>query len=317
MGYLDGYILEVKKYVEIHSDITELELIRYVYLTLGLRLSFDEKFLPFGNSKTRQNMYKYHCQSKLDLEECMKTNKVICKSCAHILEYVLKQFDVDIKTVVDEDDTRKCPHVYNVIKQKDGRTYVVDLQEDLYNIQSHYFTRNFGIDSIKEMNPVISRLELEQIDRKLGLLFDSRYYADEYLYLIKLIADSISDFKEKTQFILENIDVYPLDNMGYTDIEWHHKTILEYFFNKNDFDYQKSTGKIRIIDCYKDINGIRKYILCISVQNGQETDIYLYNRKQSRYCKLDINNFAKALKNGLIMHNCSVPNLKRTLKKIC
>lgn len=34
MGYLDEYILEVKKYIAIHPDITELELIRYVYLIL-------------------------------------------------------------------------------------------------------------------------------------------------------------------------------------------------------------------------------------------------------------------------------------------
>lgn len=170
MGYLDEYILEVKKYIAIHPDITELELIRYVYLTLGERLSFNEKFLPFGNSKTRQNMYKYHSQFKNDLEECLKSTKIICKSSSYILEYILRSFKVDIKTLVDQDDIRKCPHVYNIIKQKDGRTYFVDLQEDLYNIQSHYFTKNFGIDSIKEMNMVISRFEQEQIDRKIGQL---------------------------------------------------------------------------------------------------------------------------------------------------
>lgn len=316
MGYLDEYILEVKKYIAIHPNITELELIRYVYLTLGERLSFNEKFLPFGNSKTRQNMYKYHSQFKNDLEECLKNAKIICKSSSYILEYILRSFKVDIKTLVDQDDIRKCPHVYNMIKQKDGRTYFVDLQEDLYNIQSHYFTKNFGIDSIKEMNMVISRFEQEQIDRKIGYISSDYYYADEYLYLIRLMSDSITDFRERVQFILENIDVYSLEKMGYTDIEWHHKTILEHFFNKDEFDYQKSTGKIRMIDCYKDINGERKYILCISVQTGQVTDIYLYNRKRAKYCKVDISNFAHAVKNGLIVHNCSVPNLNRILKKI-
>ena len=71
-----------------------------------------------------------------------------------------------------------------------------------------------------------------------------------------------------------------------------------------------------MIDCYKDINGERKYILCISVQTGHVTDIYLYNRKRAKYCKVDISNFAHAVKNGLIVHNCSVPNLNRILKKI-
>lgn len=101
MGYLDEYILEVKKYIAIHPDITELELIRYVYLNLGKRLSFNERFLPFGNSKTRQNMYKYHSQFKNDLEECLKSAKIICKSSSYILEYILRSFKVDIKTLVD------------------------------------------------------------------------------------------------------------------------------------------------------------------------------------------------------------------------
>lgn len=315
MGYLDTFILEVKKYIEKHSDLTERELIRYVYITLGLRLSFDEKFIPFGNTEARQNMYKYHSRLKKDLEECMKKNKAMCRSCSYILEYVLKHFDVDIKTVVDEDDTRKCPHVYNVIKEKNGTTYIVNLQEDLYNIQSHYFTKNFGIDSIKEMNQVISKMEQEQMDRKIAYIIDE-YYADEYLYLLRSVADSITNFGDKVQFILENIDVYPLENMGHTDTEWHHQDILEYFFDKDEFDYQKSVGKIRMIDCYKDINGVRKYILCISVQNGSETDIYLYNRKKAKYCKLDISFFARTVKNGLVIHNCTVPGLGRALKKL-
>ena len=34
---------------------------------------------------------------------------------------------------------------------------------------------------------------------------------------------------------------------------------------KDEFDYQKSTGKIRMIDCYKDINGERNYVQNLSL----------------------------------------------------
>lgn len=316
MDDLDKYVSEIKEHIKTIPDISEIELIRYVYLNLGRKLSFDETFMPFGNSKSRQNMYKYHSRLKKDLNECLKNNKAICKSLSYILEYVLKSFGVDIKTITDEDDIRKCPHVYNLINQKNGLSYVVDLQEDLYNIQAHYFTRNFGINSIKQMNMVISRRELEEIDKKLGYVTLERYYADEYLYLLCSVADSIDDLNQKAQFILENIDIYDLKNMSYTDIQWHHKTILEYFFNETEFDYQRSTGKIRMIDCYKDINNVRKYINCIAVFNNEETDIYLYNKSQSRYFKLNIYYFAQALKNGLVIHNCYVPGLNKVLKKI-
>lgn len=314
MDTLDKYIFQLKKKIKKIPSITEAELIRYVYLDLGSLLSFDENFRPFGNSKTRQNLYKYHCQSKKDLDECMKKNKAICKSISHILEYVLKQLGTNIITVVDQNDIRKCPHVFNIIKQKNGLTYVVDLQEDIPNIQSHYFTKNFGIDSIHNMQYIISRFELEKIDKKIGYI-DNNYYADEYLYLLQLGVNLIDDFGEKVKFVLENIDVFDTKNMGYIDMQWHHKDILEYLFSKKDFNYEQATGRIKMIDCYKDINGMRNYINGISVQTTDKTEIYLYNKIQSRYVKLDIENFAKAVNNGLVIHNSSVPGLGKVLKK--
>ena len=316
LNNLDEYILELKKRIKTIPDITELELIRYVYLDLGNKISFDETFQPFGNSKTKQKIYKYHSKFKKDLNECLKNKKAICKSLSYILEYVLKSFGVDIVTKVDDSDIRKCPHVYNIIKQKNGISYVVDLQEDLYNIQSHYFTKNFAINSIREMKPIISRFEIEQIDKKLGYINSKKYYTDEYLYLLKSTFDIIDNFGEKVQFILENIDAFNLKDMGYTDIIWHHKTILEYFFNKIDFDYQESSGRIRMINCYKDVNNKRKYLSCIAVRNKGETDIYLYNKNEAKYFKLNMDTFAKVVENGLVIRNCSVPGLSRTLKKL-
>ena len=60
LNNLDEYILEIKEKIKTIPDITELELIRYVYLDLGKKISFDETFKPFGNSKTKQKIYKNH-----------------------------------------------------------------------------------------------------------------------------------------------------------------------------------------------------------------------------------------------------------------
>ena len=42
LNNLDEYILEIKEKIKTIPDITELELIRYVYLDLGNKISFDE-----------------------------------------------------------------------------------------------------------------------------------------------------------------------------------------------------------------------------------------------------------------------------------
>ena len=66
--------------------MTEVEIIRYVYLDLGKRFTFNVKFTPFGRSRDKQNLYKYHSRNIRDLNECMETNIVICKSASYILE---------------------------------------------------------------------------------------------------------------------------------------------------------------------------------------------------------------------------------------
>ena len=56
MNKLTEYIKEVKKHISQQEDLTETEIIRYIYLDLGKRLSFNENFLPFGSSKKKQNL---------------------------------------------------------------------------------------------------------------------------------------------------------------------------------------------------------------------------------------------------------------------
>lgn len=316
MNNLDKYVEQIKRYIAENPEMTETEIIRYVYLDLGKRFTFNEKFTPFGSSKYKQNLYKYHSQNIIDLDECMETNVVICKSVSYILEYILKNIGVNISTEVDKNDMRKCPHMYNRIVEKDGKSYVVDLQEDMYNIQTHSFTRNFGIDSIYNMNYVISKCEQENMDKKNGYISERNYYSDDYLYLLHSVADLIEDFDEKTKFLLENIDICGCTDIGYTDRQWHHKRILEEFFDNKEFNYNDGNGKIRIIDCYKDVNNKRRYLDCVSVESKSGTKIYVYNKKNLGYCEMNLKNFAIAVNNGLILHNCNVPGLNKLLKSL-
>lgn len=316
MSNLTEYIERVKKYISQKGDMSETEIIRHVYIDLGKRFSFNENFIPFGNTKKRQEIYFNHSKKIEDLEECMETNIVTCKSASYILEYILRALDINIRTVIDSNDYRKCPHMYNIITPQKGEAYIVDLQEDIYNIQAHAFTKNFGLSVDDETKYVISRFEQEQIDRKNGYISDENYYSDDYLYLLKYDADFIEDVDEKARFVLENIDIYDNPNMGYIDRQWHHKTILEELFTKKEFDYRTNNSKIKMIDCYKNVNGETHYVNCITVQTKNGIEIYVYNKKEYRYCQLDLINLAKAVQNGLVIHNCKVPGLNRALKQL-
>lgn len=315
MRNLERYVEKVKKYIEENPGLSENEIVRYVYIDLGTRLAFNTNFIPFGNSKKRQQIY-LHSQSEKDLEECMETSIVICKSAARIADYVLSSLGVDISTKVPPDDDRKCPHVYNVVKPKEGESYIIDLQEDMFNIQSHAVLKNFGLSVEDEKSLVISRIEQQRMDRKIGYIDDGNYYSDEYVDLLKLDIEYFDEFEEKVQFVLENIDAYASPNMKYMERQWYHAYILGELFSNDEFDFIGNNKKIRIVNCSKEVNGEKRYLNCVSVQTRNGTDIYVYNKNQSKYCKTTLERFARAVQNGLVIHSCSVPGLNKALRDL-
>ena len=85
MNQLDKYVEKVKEELTEKNIENEIEMITYIYLDLGKIFSFDPGFIPFGNSRVKQNIYKYHCHHITDLEKCRDTIKAICKSLSYIL----------------------------------------------------------------------------------------------------------------------------------------------------------------------------------------------------------------------------------------
>ena len=57
MSRLENYVKKTKEYLSKHEDLTETEIIRYVYLDLGKKFSFNLDF-AFGKSKDKVNIYK-------------------------------------------------------------------------------------------------------------------------------------------------------------------------------------------------------------------------------------------------------------------
>ena len=317
MDNLDSYVQEIKEWISTVPDITEELIIRYVYLDLGKRFRFDINYRPFGDSKKRNMIYRAS-DFPATLNRCMETNTIICNSLANILVYILKNLGVNIVAIKEPCLENRNPHVYNLIfPSNGGPKYTIDLQEDMYHIQMHGFTRNFGLELENEEKNVISRFEQETMDKKLGYITDESYYTDDYIYTLKADMGLFDTFKEKVGFILENIEAIENKEMSYIDRQWYHVRILEHFFDEKTFDYNNSRGNINFIDCYKESNGIKRYINVVVVDDSGEPDIYIYNEIASRYCKIDMIHFAHAVKSGLtILHNSKIRNLNKALKEL-
>ncbi len=309
MENIDNYIQQVKEYIKQNPFLTQDMIVRYVFLDLCKRLSFDMDYIPFGNSRKRQQIYKEGFYP-LKVDKCLENNKVICNSGSKLLELILLELNIDIKTVKAKGDIRKYPHVYNIVKT--DKEYIVDLQEDMYRVQMHSKTPNYGLN--EDNKYVISLFEQEQMDKKLGYISNDNYYIDEYLYLLKNDLNYIEDFYEKTKFLLENIDVFKNDTINYINRQWYHVKILELFFNKELFDYEFSTGKIKIIDCYKE-NNKKIYVNCITVEDKGLTHIFVYNKQNYCYKEIDINYFVNSIEKGLILSKNKIKEVEKILRK--
>lgn len=306
MSKLNEYIENLKKYIKENPNLTETELVRYVYLDLGKRLSFSLIF-AFGNSKTRHQIYM-DSRSEDCLNECMENNTAICKSISYILEYILKRVGVDIETVVDPNSFRSCSHMYNIVNSKEYNSYIIDLQSDLKNIKSLSTTQFFGLSIHSDSAPVISRFELEKIDKKLGYIDNENYYSDDYLYLIKSDMGYFSDLSEKAKFVIENIEIHENPNMKYAERKWHHERVLKELFTHEELE------KICQVDCYEEIDGEKEYKNCIVVDKKGGVDIYMYSTEDFCYHQISIEDFEKEAEKGIIFP-LKYPKLKQILKE--
>lgn len=302
MTNLEKYIQKVKNET---NGMTELEKVRYVYLDLGSKLSFDINYAT-GNRERRQRIYRNSVLAEVQ-DECLEKEEGICKSMALIIQKVLQELGIKIRTVAVAGDFRRCPHVYNIIEQKDGVEYRIDLQEDIKNIKSKSFTKNFGVE-LHKRERVIPRKTLEEIDKKIGYISKENYYSDEYLYLLKSDMDLFEDFLEKADFIITNLEPQNFKKIEYLERKWHHQEILCELFS------DKELNKVHFIDCYEIKNDEKIYYNCIAISYGEKTNVYMYDEKEGMYKKISAFELKERFDNGLNTLE-KIPNVKKLMKE--
>jgi hypothetical protein len=291
LSNLENYIERMK--IET-AGFSELETIRYIYIDLGKRLTFDPNFYR-GNSSQKTRAYRD--SEKVDApEKGMETGVIICKTSSRILEMVLNSLGIKTSIVSAHDtENERCDHVYNVVRLKDGKLISIDLQLDLNSIQSHSRTKFFGLDEW-EKSPIINRFELEQIDKKIGYISDKDYYTDDYYDMMKYHADMLDDFYEKADLVFNNIEIWNNPHMHYTERDWYHRKLVERIFTPEE------VRKIKFLKCYKkDSSGRRDYKQYVAIENGKKPILYRYNVEDYKYDQITPEELIQDEGNGLVI----------------
>lgn len=292
----------IKHFQEQKDNLSELELVRYVYIYLGKILSFDVNFL-FGNTEIRKQIYKKCSKDENELNKNIENKQVICKSIAYLIEYILTKLDIKVESITDYYENVPYPHVSNIVFLKNGLILPIDLQHDLKNIQTNYRTCYFGDNISDEI--------LEQIDYKIGYIKEEQNYTENYLYLLKIALTNNLTLKEKIKFILDNINVYSdITNMKYPERKNYYSCFIEQFINK------KEKNKLHFIDCYQMSDKEKEYRICIVVENpNAENIVYLYSNELQKFEEYSLEDINKLLKQDYVFLG-NIPGIKKYNQKV-
>ena len=302
MSTLTEYIDYLKDRISQKPNMDELSIIRFVYIDLGRKMDFDLNY-TFGNSKEKKEIYDKHV-TESELNKALETHTAICKSISFLMQRILREFDVNIKT--EREDFGR--HMYNIVTLKDGRTMIIDLEDDLEYIQSGAKTRSFGI-TLDRKDKVIQEDELREIDIKKADYIKEGYYVEDLVWMLKLaISDKNLPFEERLDFVLQNLDVYRDNrNVKYRERVRYHDRMLEELFNSKEY------GKIHLIDCIKKDGEEKKYQTCI-VTETKVPKVYFFSDEEYRYKEISMEELAEMINNGLITRQ-GIPGMIQYLKK--
>ena len=302
---------EIDKYINNVNDkldkSNETKLIMQIYIDLGLRFKFDEEFFFGGTKKKKELYFAPHNISYLD--NFFKLGKVTCISSAYILDYILKRLGVDSKVVADTKDFRRYKHVYNVIKEKNGKTYSIDLQDDIMNIRTHSRTWSFGL-SLDGNSYVIDLNTQKNIHKSIGYVNDTNNYSDDYIYVLKNYLSYYNDFNSKINFILENIDIKKND-INYFERRWMHEKML-----RSLFDEKELISKLHTLELFKRNETKREYINAFYVKNKNNIDIYIYDTDNYKYNKYSLSEYVIYANTNNIESRMNIPGYRTARNKI-
>lgn len=307
MSKLEKYIENIKNLIEKNPQISELEIMRYIYMDLGKNLDFDLNY-TFGNSKEKKKIYE-KAVNKDELNRILEMRTSICKGISHLYSHILNELGIETTIVREYNEylNKVGRHVYNQVKLKDGKRLIVDLEDDLEYIQSGAKTRKFGID--EETNQlIVSDEELREMDMKNGYIPEG-YYLEDMVYLLKIAVDNDHiSLENKLEFVLDNLNAYrDTKNVKYREMIRYQERMFEEMFDPNEL------RKIHLINTYEDIEGKRNYKSCIVLDNKEQQSVYLYNNEKYKYNKITMDELLNNIENGLVAMD-GIPGMKKYLR---
>ena len=313
--------ISVKKILEdMPKDLTDIEKVRYIYLSVGDIFSYDRDYIYLG--REREILAEYSKEMSIDDIEKREYYNMILAVCSQMSliesETINRLKKANINARIVGYDEEKEGHVA-VITDIDGKNYYLDIALDLYRIQKGMKTKGFAkateaIDGTK--CEVISDEEIKKIDEKIGYCKNNMYMEDIIEMIKKEMQDDdswneyikkyvTSENKDKEEIIIKcKIDfifkymknnISEKEKMGMVELKKYYRKLFQILLT----DKEKSSIKIGDYDVFfMDDEGKKEDSELYEVKIKNNKYYYLYDEQEKGFKETDVEKIINDIEEG-------------------
>ena len=265
-------------YARMPSDLTKLEIAKYLYISIARCLSSD-----INANQNKSEIYNLSLMSTINnLWGSLSEGTTTDISASKIYYYLCRRLDIDVSIVIDEENNTSLTKLLI-----DNQTLITDIYEDIAYIWCNMQTRHFATYN----DDILLDKKIKYFKNKY-----TDYYLDKALKNIDYTKeDCVYTILDKTKGILDINSIKPVEL----------SVIYKYIFDKYCPNYN-----IKINNLY--LNNSNKYhFLMISYNDNH----YSYNYKQKTFIKIKDEEIINNLSIGKIClyHNEFIPNINNCL----
>lgn len=249
----------------IPTNLDELEIARYLYISLGKTLGYDINILPDKNETFNLNTIN----TINNIWGCINNSKGTNVSFTKIYLYLCKIMNIDCKLIT----ISKMGYLKNMLTIN-GTNIITDITQDIPFIQANFKTKYFlGYNDNLELDKKINYIKDNYNEDKIEQALKNIDYSKENILKEILI---------KTQNIINVNEIKPIE-LG---------IIYDIIFEKYCPNYNISINNLFINDIYNS----KEHFILISCDNKY----YSYNYTRSSFVEISYDEIIKNIENKKI-----------------
>lgn len=312
---------------DIPDNLTPIEELRYFYLQMGTKFSYNRDFLNAKNYQQIRRIYnEYITKSMIERKDYQNKINATCKQFSEVTSETINEanrYKKRIKTrvvgyVEDEEN-----HV-EIVATIEGKNYCLSIDKDLYKIQKGMKTKGFAT-SQRAMDGTqcerITEEELKLIDEKLGYCKKGIYTDDIIQMLRKEMEEETnweklkvggkpksSVFQYKIDFIFRYLrnNQTKQDEMNIYEVDKYYKKLYGSLIT----DEEKQENKLISVDILLNENGKRIKSLIYKIQMRDENLYYIYSDEEKGFKEIGKEDLVEMQENGELEFEASNEILK-------